>query len=239
MKNLLKISTLVFAIALTSCQINFGQNKISGNRNVIEKTRKVSEKFNKVRASNGLDVFISEGKLHKIIVEADENLHETIKTEVKDGVLKIYSEENIWRAKARKIYVTTPELNSVVATSGSDVVTEDEFTTQSFVAKASSGADLLVRINAQNVSGKSSSGSDLKIIGKTKNADLSSSSGSDLDADELIAQNVIAKASSGSDIELYATKNLTARASSGGDIDYKGNPKVDKKESSGGDISKK
>lgn len=240
MKTLLKISLLIISLSVTSCQVNFGQNKISGNRNVIEKTRTLSEPFTKIKASNGLDVFISEGKSNKIIVEADENLHDIIKTEVEDGTLRIYADKNIWRAKARKIYVTTSQLNAVSASSGSDVITEDEFTSKDFVAKVSSGADLTVRINALNVTGSSSSGSDLVLIGKAKNADLSSSSGSDIDAEKLITQHATASASSGSDINLYASKSLTAKVSSGADIDFEGNPEtVNKKASSGGSVSKK
>lgn len=240
MKNLFKINVLIILLSITSCQINFGQNKVKGNRNVIEKNRNIASNFSKIKVSNGLDVFISEGNTTKIVVEADENLHEIIKTEIEDGTLKIYSEKNIWRAKARKVYVTTSTLNTVSASSGSDVIVEDFFTSENFKASVSSGADLTVRINAKTISGSSSSGADLKLIGKAENAKLSSSSGSDLDASDLVAKNVTANASSGSDIEANATESVTANASSGGDIDFEGNPKeINKKASSGGSVDKK
>lgn len=240
MKNFVKTALILgLIVTFTSCAFD-NVNKIQGNQNVIEKSRKITGNFTKIKASNGLDVFISEDKNAKIIVEADENLHEVIKTEIENETLKIYTEKGIWRAKSKKIYVSLPVLEAVSASSGSDVITEDFFTSENFDAKVSSGADLLVRIKAKSISASSSSGADLELIGKAENAELSSSSGSDLDAFELIAKNVIAKASSGSNLDAYATKSITAKSSSGSDIDFKGNPEiVDKKSSSGGSVSKK
>lgn len=240
MKTVTKTIILLLTLfVFSSCAIDT-INKIKGNQNVQQKQRKFTEDFTKIKASNGLDVFIFQGKNKKISIEADENLHDIIKTEVENNVLKIYTEKNIWRAKAKKVYVTLPSLNSITASSGSDVVLEDFFTSQNFTANTSSGADLIVRIKAENITASSSSGSDLKLIGKAENATLSSSSGSNLNAYELTAKNVTAKASSGSNIDANAIKSITAKASSGGDIDFKGNPeKVVKKASSGGSVSKK
>lgn len=240
MKTIIKLTLFFSVVAFSSCAIDTS-NKIKGSGNVIEKVRYNTNNFSKIKASNGLDVFIAEGNSTKIIVEADENLHDIIKTEIENGTLKIYSEKNIWRAKARKIYVTTPSLSAISASSGSDVITEDFFTSKHFEARTSSGADLTVRIKAKTLIGSSSSGSDLTLIGTAESAELSSSSGSDLDASDLIAKNVIANASSGSDLDANATEKITAKASSGGDIDFEGNPEtiVTKKSSSGGSISKK
>ena len=70
-------------------------------------------------------MYLTQGSKNKISVEADENLQEIIITEVKEAVLKIYVEKNIWRAKARKVYVTIETLEAISATSGSDVYTKE------------------------------------------------------------------------------------------------------------------
>ena len=64
---------------LASCNVDMF-NRIEGNRNVISKKRKVNDNFTKIKASTGLDVYITQGNKLSITVEADENLHEIIKT---------------------------------------------------------------------------------------------------------------------------------------------------------------
>lgn len=239
MKSLVKLSlALVTILFITSCKIDV--NRIKGNKNVVEKNRNITSTFSKVKVSNGIKVVIGQGNDVEVLVEADENLHDIIKTEVENDVLKIYAEKNIWNAKARKVYVTTPSLEGITASSGSNVSTEDVFKAKNFTAKSSSGSNLKVQIKANSLTGSSSSGSSLKLTGSCNEAELSSSSGSSLDAEELISQIVYAKASSGSNIDTHATESIIAKASSGGDIDFWGDPKnVEKKASSGGSVSKK
>ena len=92
MKTLFKLSALVFLlIGTTSCFID----GVKGDGNVITKNRKISDDFSRIEVSRGLDVYLTKSKNVALEVEADENLHELITTEVRDGVLKISSERNI------------------------------------------------------------------------------------------------------------------------------------------------
>lgn len=231
------IAVLFLATITTSCVID-GFNRIKGNRNVTVENRRVSNDFTKIKVSNGLDVYITEGNSVKVTVEADENLHEVIRTEVRNGVLKIYSERNIWRAKSQKVYITTHQLEGIKATSGSDVYSENTLTGNAMEVETSSGADMSLRLDVNSVTSHSSSGSGLKLTGNATNYTASASSGSSTKSYGLKSKEVTVKASSGADIDVYAMESIDARASSGGDVDYRGNPKrVNKKSSSGGSIS--
>ena len=233
------ISFLFIATIFSSCNVNMF-NRISGNKNVISENRKVQEDFTKVKVSSGLDLYLSQGSSNKITVEADENLHDIIITEVKNGVLKIYSEENIWRAKARKVYVTVKTLEKLTATSGSDVYAKETIEVDTIEISATSGADIRISLDANSVETSSTSGSDIEVSGRTENHASSATSGSSIDAYELYSKNTIVKVSSGADINIHASENIDARASSGGDIDFKGSPKkISKKSNSGGSVSAK
>ena len=233
------IAVLFIATIFTSCSADMF-NRVNGNRNVISKDRKISNKFNGIRVSTGIDLYVNQGAKNKVSVEADENLHDIIKTEVEDGVLKVYSEKNIWRAKARKVYVTIKDLTLLKATSGSDVYGQGTIKTDEISITATSGADIRITVDATSVETVSTSGSDISIEGTTTNHASRATSGASIDAYDLQSKNVIATATSGADINIYASEKLEAKATSGGDIDFKGNPKnVNKKSSSGGDVSKK
>lgn len=233
------IAILFVTTLLTSCGIDMF-NRVNGNRNVITKSRKANDDFKGIKVSTGIDLYITQGNRNKITVEADENLHDIIITEVEDGVLKVYSEKNIWKAKARKVHVTVKELNLLKATSGSDVYSKGTIETDEISITSTSGADIRITVDAISVETKSTSGSDIKIAGKAINHASSATSGSSIDAYDLESKNVIAKATSGADINVYASEKLDASATSGGDIDFKGNPKkINKRSSSGGDVSKR
>ena len=233
------IAVLFIATIFTSCGVDMF-NRVNGDRNVITQVRKTSDKFTGIRVSSGIDLYVTQGFKNKVTVEADENLHDIIITEVEDGVLKVYSEKNIWRAKARKVHVTIKDLSLLKATSGSDVYGKGTIKTDEISITATSGADIRITVQATSVETSSTSGSDISIAGTAINHASSATSGASIDAYELESQNVIVKATSGADINIFASEKLDAKATSGGDIDFKGNPKsVNKKSNSGGDVSRK
>jgi len=238
MKTVKNLTILLFLSAfITSCGVDMF-NRVDGNRNVVSEKRKINDDFTGVKVSSGIDLYIKQGRKNQLTVEADENLHDIIITEVKGGILKIYTERSIWRAKARKVYLTVTSLEELKATSGSDVYSQNTLKVKDLIVSTSSGADMRIEVDADNVTSSSSSGSDLRITGKSNTHEAKASSGSSIHAYGLESKDVTAKVSSGADIGVYASESINARASSGGDIRYKGSPeKVYKKSSSGGGIS--
>jgi hypothetical protein len=233
------IIILVFLFLAVKAKPFFIFSGERGNGNVIKQERKLTD-FLKIKVSYGIDVIISQGDSEKVTVEADENLVDLIKTEVKDQTLKIYHEENISKAKKMCVYVTVKDLNSIIASSGSDVTTEKEIKLDKLVVEMSSGSDGNLKLNANELICETSSGSDLELSGKSKTLDLTASSGSDINAYELEAEYVSVKTSSGSDAEVFVTNQLKVRGSSGSDVRYKGSPKnIDNDLSSGASVRSK
>jgi hypothetical protein len=238
-----KITKLVLffliAIACTSC-VAEAFNGIKGDRNVISENRKITTEFTEIKTSTGLDVYITQEDQQTVTVEADENLQKLIVTEVENGVLKIYSEKNIWNAKSKKVYISIKTLNSLKATSGSAVRSKTTIQSDEISIDASSGASVRMTVAANSVATNTSSGATIRVAGTADNHAAKASSGSSIKAYDLISKNVIVKVSSGANIDIHASEKIEARASSGGDIDYKGTPeKVIVKTSSGGSISDK
>ncbi|MDP5104836.1 head GIN domain-containing protein [uncultured Polaribacter sp.] len=233
-----KILIVLFvATLLSSCNSNMF-NSATGNRNVTIEDRTKKEPFTAMKVSSGLELYISQGSKNKITVEADENLHELIKTEVKDGVLTIYSEKNIWKAKARKIYVTIKEVEVVAATSGAEVYTKETLTVKNLTVSATSGAEINISVDADSIETVATSGADIAISGISNTHISKATSGASIDAFKLQSKNVTAIVTSGADINVYASEKMDGKATSGGDIDFKGNPKkINKTTTSGGSVS--
>ena len=234
------IVTAVMALLFFSCNfdINFGPG-VKGNGNVMTESRTLDTSFHSIHASEGLDVYLTQGNSESIEVQADENLHDIIITEVKDGVLHIHTDENIAHSSAKKVMVEFDDIEKITSTSGSDVYSTNTIKADRLELKSTSGSDMELEIDAETIVCKATSGSDLRLSGTTNRFSAESTSGSDIKAAKLKAKITDAKATSGSDITLYSSEELTAKATSGGDITYYGNPnKVNKSDNVSGSIRK-
>lgn len=234
------IATSIISLLMLSCNfsMNLGEG-IDGNGNVTNSDRTISNDFDEIKVSQGLDLYITQSNDVSLTVEADENLHDIIMTEVADGVLKIYSTENIRRATSKKIMLNLKTISSIKATSGSDVFSKNTIEVNDLKLSSTSGADIKLDVKTINLDCKSTSGSDIEVSGTTKSLRASATSGSDIDASQLLAETSNANATSGADISVNTSKSLTAKATSGGDIRYSGNPEnVDKSDTSAGSVRK-
>jgi hypothetical protein len=236
--NIQFLAILFIATIFTSCGSDIF-NGVVGNRNIVTTERTPQADFSGIKVSTGIDLFIRQGSTNAITVEADENLHDLIITEVKEGVLNIYIDKSIWKSKARKVYVTIEKLSFLKATSGSDVQSETIIKMNEISISATSGAAIKIDVEAESVATSTTSGSYIKITGTTINHASNATSGSSIDAYDLKSDNAIAKVTSGASINIYASKKMEGKATSGGGIDFKGNPAtINKDTSSGGSISK-
>ena len=232
------IITSIVSILMLSCNfsMNFGEG-VDGNGNVISQDRTISKDFSSIKVSQGLELYITQSNDVSLSIEADENLHDIIMTEVENGVLKIYTTENIRRATSKKIVLDITGISGIEATSGSDVNSTNTIKADELKLSTTSGAVMELRVETKLLNCSTTSGSDIKLSGETINLIASATSGSDIDADNLEAETSEVNVTSGADISVNTSKELTARATSGGDIIYSGNPeKVDKSDSSSGRI---
>ena len=238
MKIVTKITAIVILlISTTSCFVD-GFTGIKGNNHVVTEDRTISSDFDVIKVQQGIQLHLTQDNSTELKVEADENIIDILITEVQNNELKIYFEKNVYRAKARNVYLTTENIKKIKASSGATVKSENTLQLTSLELDASSGSSIKVYVDANDVNSETSSGANIDVFGKTTTFSASASSGSSIDADELTSIDAYAKASSGANINVNVSGKLTAKASSGGDIDYEGNPKdVNKDTSSGGSVS--
>lgn len=224
---------------MSSCKFDINLNSVRGNGDVTSENRMISEEFDAIKVSRGLDVYITQSDNESITVEADDNLHDIIMIEVENNVLKIYADENISYSKSKKVMVSFKNISKITATSGSDLIATNVIKADDLELIASSGSDIKIEVDTNSAICESASGSDISISGKTNKLYAEASSGSDIKAGNLKAIETTARASSGADITVNTAKELTAKASSGGDIKYYGNPeKVDTNNGVSGSVKK-
>ncbi|NUY81050.1 DUF2807 domain-containing protein [Flavobacterium sp. MAH-1] len=229
----------IAALSLNSC-MDFDMKTVVGSGNVKTETRKIDGAFTKVQSERGLDVVIEQADQVSVVVEADDNVINGIKTRLEGDKLIITSDYNSYsNVASKKVTVKMPKISSLEAESGSSLTSSGNLRSEDLDLSTSSGADMKVVVEADNLSAGSSSGSHLEVTGKALDFRTDSSSGSEIKAGDLLANDVSADASSGSNILVHPLVKLDGKASSGGSVRYNNDPKsFTKDESSGGSVSK-
>ena len=239
MKSLKILTFAICILGITACVNGQMRKTIWGNKKVVTKERK-TESFTGIRVSTGIDVYLKQGDVETLSVEADENLHEYIITEVRNGVLNIYTEANIRDAERKRVYVTMKEIKSIKTTSAGDVIGETPIKTDRLELSASSAGDIKLEVTAKEIDADLSSSGDMTLSGEADMLKADLSSAGDLNAYELKVREADVSASSAGDADINVTEKITARASSAGDINYKGDPKyIDAHSSSAGGVHKR
>lgn len=233
---------LIVALLLNSCkkdfEISINNDSIKGSRNVKTENRNI-DNFTKILVKNAIDCEVYQDKNFRVEVIADDNIIHKIKTEKENNTLVISCEEgNFSNLKSKLVRVYMPIVETLEATSASDIDAKTKIKGNNILVKASSAADISAEIESENISLEASSGSDIKVSGKAINLSTHSSSGSDINAENLLANTVNAESSSGSSTTVHPIIKLKAHASSASDIEYVNNPKtIEATETSAGDVS--
>lgn len=156
MKNLRYLTVIVLSLGITVCSEGQFRKTVYGNGKVVKKERNAGS-FSGVRVSTGIDVYLQQGDNMSLAVEADENLHEYIITEVTDGVLNVYTDANIREAEMKRVYVTMKEVNSISTSSAGDVIGETPVKTDNLKLSASSAGDIKIEVYVKNINADISS----------------------------------------------------------------------------------
>jgi hypothetical protein len=235
----LKNSLVVFAaVILVSCN-NQHHHTTKGNGNIITEKRNISENFTHIEVSSAIEVIVEQADKTKVLVEADDNLQNSIITEVRNGALIISRKNGNYSSQhGQKVFISAPVIEELTANSASSIKTKNTLKGENISLNASSAAKIEAQLSIDNIKASSSSASKIEIKGMALNLDAEATSASNISAGDLLANSITAESSSGSKINIHPIVSLKAEASSGGKIEYNNNPKhIEKTTSSGGDIS--
>jgi hypothetical protein len=199
--------------------------------------------FHGVEISGGIDLYLSQGEETVVVSASEAKFRDKIRTEVKNGVLKIWYETNsnlhLDRGNRKlKAYVSFKNLDVLDASGGSDIKVEGSIDVSKLSMTVSGGSDFDGKVNISDFRVDASGGSDVDISGTAKTIDIDASGGSDFKGYELITENCTVDASGGSDVYITVNKELNAESSGGSDIYYKGNGLIKNLKSGSSSIKK-
>jgi len=191
--------------------------------------------FHSIEVSSAIELQLSPGNENAVAVSGSKENIAAIRTEVKNGVLKIWYEQKNWfgnKGHAR-VYVSAKALDEIGASGASEVKINGVLNCNSLSIRMSGASDLKGQIKAASLQIKLSGASDAYLNGSAADLKVEASGASNLKGYEFVADNCEVHASGASDVELTANKAISAEASGASNVYYKGTGKEGEIRSSG------
>jgi len=210
---------LVLFTLFTSCVSSQSFLPIKGSGMPVDKNISVSG-FNGIDVSGGFDVILVQGNSEELILTVQENLFEYITAKVDQGILKIYTENNLQPTKPMKARISFKNLRDLKVSGGGDIICETDINVPELSVNVSGGGDIATVLNTEKLNCDISGGGDVKIDGNVKNYGLKMSGGGNIRS-EINAGMIDCEISGGGDITITnrdkaSVANLSV--SGGGDI---------------------
>ena len=215
---------LLFSLLVTGLITTASAQKTINDPNAEK--RNVSG-FHAIEVGGGIDLYLSQGE-EAVAVSASKNEYRAkIKTEVKNGVLKIWYEWNSnlrfdWSNHKLKAYVSFKDIDRLEGSGGSDISIDGSIKVAKLALEISGGSDFDGKVETSELEIQASGGSDVRISGKATRLAIDASGGSDFKGYDLASDICNVEARGGSDVQVTVNKELSANASGGSDVYYKG-----------------
>lgn len=189
-------------------------------------------------------LYIKQGPVQSVEINAKSSTLEKIETEVKDGKLIIKFEDNhfSWRnfeSGEILIHVTVPEIERLEVSGSGDIIAEGGIKAGGLGLAVSGSGDIkLATLEASKVESSVSGSGDIFIEdgGGANSFSIAVSGSGNVKAEGFEAKNVTVKISGSGDCSVFASENLDVRVSGSGDVYYAGNPSVDSSVSGSGSV---
>lgn len=239
MKTTTQRKAILLSLILSIIFFNSCYYSSNGSGRIEKQVRNVGH-FSGINVTSGIDIYLSQGSEASVTIRADEDIIDDVETEVIHDELRLSVDRKWFRFNHVEAYITFVEINKLDVNAGSDVKSEHPLHFDDLDLEISSGSDVNINLDANQLHMRASSGSDARLEGTIVNFYAKASSGSDINAYDLKTENAELDCSSGSDVRIWVTGSLTIDASSGSDIYYRGNPQVENiSTSSGSDVHRK
>ncbi len=217
----MKNTVIAIAIMLCSTMV-VAQKQVISDANAQDRNLKG---FHGIKVSHAIDVIISQGNEEGVAVSAkSDEYRDKIRTEVENGILKIWYDEKSWKGGNRqlKAYVSVKNIDLIQASGACDVVVTGNLKAKDLRLVMSGASDFNGTMDAEFVDADLSGASDVVVKGSVDGIKIEASGASSFKGYDLQAEKCDVRASGASDISITVNKELNAQASGASGVNYKG-----------------
>lgn len=147
-----KNTALLLLLLVTTLTFAQRREKIKGSKIVTTSVKEVGE-FDGIEADDNLEVYLEPGEKNEIRIEADDNLHEIIGTDLREKVLRLYTAKESTIFKKLVVHVIyTGSLKTVIAKNEAVVYAIQELKLDDITFHSFDYAKLLLNVNSKKFS---------------------------------------------------------------------------------------
>lgn len=205
---------------------------IRGNGEVVTLEREISA-FRGIIATGGFELYLEQGDSYKVVVEADENLHNYIITEVRNEMLDVKVEADVRKAQALKVFVTLVDFNHLIAIGAVNIKSDVAINLDQLQVFVSGISAIKMIVSAKELEIEVTDRAYAHLTGNADIFNFRVNDEAELDAFDLIANKCDAKVSGVCVVRIYALDELKMRVTGASNLYYKGDPLITDRISSG------
>ncbi len=221
-------------VLLTGC----GASIVRGSGRVVTQERRIGD-FHSVSLAGAGDLFIVQGETETLTIEAEDNLLQYIKTEVRDGRLVISADDE------PKIYIPTAPIRynltvrnlSAVDLSGWGNIRSASLKTDQFdIGISGAGHVVIDHLEATSLTSKQTGAGGLRLSGRVTNQTVHVSGVGDYDCADLSSQSALVEDTGPGNATVWAHEDLDVTIGGPGNVTYYGSPRVRQDRSGPGNL---
>lgn len=196
------------------------QSKFVGSGNRASEKRELTN-FNRIEASASLNVFVTQGP-YEVRVEADDNLIPLVVTNVSGRVLELSIRKNtsINNRTGLDVYVSMPELASVVLNGSTGLSTSGNFTLDKLTVKTFGSGNISMAVTAKEIQAETSGSGHLEFKGKANLLKLHTGGSGNIYLNDMVAEEAFVELSGSGTCEAKDIKRLHAALGGSGNVYY-------------------
>lgn len=186
------------------------------------------QKFTCIEVSGAVSLYLSQGDVEGVAVSTgDKKYNNRIKTEVKNGILKISVDGGVWNGfnwidRKIRAYVTVDDLTRLDVSGASYVNITGAIKANDLKLDVSGASEIKGTINVGKLDMDISGASVARLSGTASDATIDASGACKINSYDLSIKTCKASSSGASMVKITVTDEINADASGGSDIYYKG-----------------
>jgi putative autotransporter adhesin-like protein len=210
LRSALVLPIALATVALTGCALADDGPRVTQTRDV--------DAFTRIDNDSSVDIRLHVGEPQRVRVRAGENVIGDVRTEVRDGTLRVRFDHSGLGGDDVVVEASVPELAGV-AVSGSGDVDADGIRGDAFEVRNDGSADIA-------------------LTGSTGRLALDLDGSGDANVAGLVARAARVSVTGSGDASVRADDRLDVELDGSGDLEYRGNPRVTKTDDGSGDIKR-
>ncbi|MFO8235097.1 MAG: head GIN domain-containing protein [Bacteroidales bacterium] len=190
-----------------------------------ESEERTFDDFQSLKITGKIKAELIPGDENKIYIESDEFELKKVSTEIEKEVLTIKMLSKIFQKPTAYVRVTYKKIESIEARADADIIFTEPIQQDTFKIESSSGANIKLDIETNQLDIKNFQGGQTLIKGKTNLLKAYVNTGGILSATDLNCDEVNIRLNTGGKAEMTVNQKITAKVNTMADLSYFGKPK--------------